>query len=214
MKSPIILDFDGTLADTYAFIFKIEQELSEEYDIPKLHYSEDKRDQRLTEMLKGNVPLPRWKLPGFLKKAKQRFTEDMSRNVSLFPGTSHVLDALKKEHELFIISSNFAKHPIHHIRMVLRRNAVVGHIKGIYTVPLLRGKRQAFQKLCKEQGYSLDEIIYVADEISDVEVCAALGISFIGVSWGYNSEKALREAGAEHIAHNHEELLQLIKEMT
>ena len=50
---------------------------------------------------------------------------------------------------------------------------------------------------------------------SDVDIATAhnAGMIHVGVSWGYRSEKILREKGAKYVAHDMNALYALIKEI-
>ncbi len=56
------------------------------------------------------------------------------------------------------------------------------------------GKDKVITKMLKNKCFNKEEVIYVGDEIRDVEACKKIGIKMIGVTWGYNSKKALKEA--------------------
>lgn len=56
------------------------------------------------------------------------------------------------------------------------------------------GKDKVILKMLKDKGFDKEEVIYVGDEIRDVEACNKIGIKMIGVTWGYNSKKSLKKA--------------------
>jgi phosphoglycolate phosphatase len=54
------------------------------------------------------------------------------------------------------------------------------------------------------------QVLYVGDSDVDVETARNAGTDFAAVGWGFRSEQQLRQAGAEKIINNADELLKLI----
>ena len=52
------------------------------------------------------------------------------------------------------------------------------------------------------------EVLYVGDSDVDMHTASSAGIESVGVTWGFRSEENLRQAGACHIIHRADELLQ------
>ena len=57
-----------------------------------------------------------------------------------------------------------------------------------------------------------EEIIYIGDEIHDVEACKKVGIKIIGVSWGLHTIEALQKNGVDYIVKKPSEILKIINE--
>ena len=54
------------------------------------------------------------------------------------------------------------------------------------------------------------EAIYVGDSDVDMHTASSAGVESVGVTWGFRSEDNLREAGACHIIHRADNLLQWV----
>ena len=54
------------------------------------------------------------------------------------------------------------------------------------------------------------EAIYVGDSDVDMHTASSAGVESVGVTWGFRSEENLREAGACHIIHHADNLLQWV----
>lgn len=63
----------------------------------------------------------------------------------------------------------------------------------------------------RQLGVMAEETVYVGDSDVDVITARNAGISCVAVCWGFRSVECLQEAGAEHIAHTPQELLEMIK---
>ena len=60
---------------------------------------------------------------------------------------------------------------------------------------------------CRDAGIDAKETIVVGDSIYDIEMAKAAGAFAIGVSWGYGTVEALRNAGADTIAYQPQDIL-------
>jgi phosphoglycolate phosphatase-like HAD superfamily hydrolase len=63
---------------------------------------------------------------------------------------------------------------------------------------LFKNKSEQLQELIENYKIDKDEIIYVGDEVKDIETAHNVGIDVIAVEWGYNSAKALRKYNPEY----------------
>lgn len=57
---------------------------------------------------------------------------------------------------------------------------------------------------------SCDDIAYIGDSNVDIELSKAAGVFSVGVTWGFRGEKELVKAGADAIAHNTDELYNVL----
>jgi phosphoglycolate phosphatase-like HAD superfamily hydrolase len=62
----------------------------------------------------------------------------------------------------------------------------------------------------REQSLQPADILYVGDEVRDVEACQKVGVKIIAVTWGLNSQEALEKAGAETVSTREALLEQLL----
>ncbi|EUB95487.1 HAD-superfamily hydrolase, subfamily IA, variant 1 [Rhizobium sp. CF080] len=60
---------------------------------------------------------------------------------------------------------------------------------------------------CDETGMLPSDTLVIGDAIYDMQMAKAAGATAIGVSWGYASVDALKQAGADVIVHHPSELL-------
>ncbi|MCZ8183159.1 MAG: HAD-IA family hydrolase [Beijerinckiaceae bacterium] len=60
-------------------------------------------------------------------------------------------------------------------------------------------------------GIPLGETVMIGDSVFDMQMARAAGARAIGVAWGFQPVEALREAGAEVIAHNFDDLARILR---
>ena len=75
-------------------------------------------------------------------------------------------------------------------------------------VPLF-GKKRALRRVKRRLLKSYAHLLYIGDEIRDIEACQKAGVDIISVSWGFNSRSALIEHN-KNVADNTEQLSDMI----
>ena len=65
-------------------------------------------------------------------------------------------------------------------------------------------------KAMKKFRLNKENIIYIADEIRDIDACRKAGIKIISVCWGFNSKAALSVKNAEYLAEIPADILRYI----
>jgi phosphoglycolate phosphatase len=208
----VIFDFDGTIADTLPFSFQKFLEIAKMLKIDDLSDKEmirEIRSKSYQELLKGSFKRAWLKLPfvvNMIKNMQIELEKEMD-NIKFFSGVEKSLIKLKEEgYRLAIISSN----RIENINKFINYNK-------FHIFDFVHGKTDLFGKSGYLKKFLIDfklepsEVIYVGDEIRDVEACKKNGIKIIGVSWGLHTVETLKKAGVNYIVKKPEEMLQIIK---
>jgi len=65
----------------------------------------------------------------------------------------------------------------------------------------------------RQMDVSTEETVYVGDSDVDVITARNAGIPCIAVTWGFRSEESLLEAGAQHVAHEPDDILRIVSSM-
>jgi phosphoglycolate phosphatase len=188
----VIFDFDGTLADTFPFIFDIVTKLAPKYGYKPLSRAEieELRNMSFRDIIKkykvGPISLLRMTIDAHSAN-KERLPE-----TKIFPGLPEVLRRLKTDgYLLAIISSNSKEN----IETVLKRDGLDGVFDGIYTSLNLFGKGAKLRQALRKGHFTPVETIYVGDEVRDYDAANEAGVKSISVTWGYNSQQILKQNG-------------------
>ncbi|MEK7597255.1 MAG: HAD-IA family hydrolase [Patescibacteria group bacterium] len=207
----IIFDFDGTIADTLPFSFQKFLEMSKLLKIDDLSEKEiinEIRSKSYQELLKGSFKKAWLKLPfvvNMIKNMQVELEKEME-NIKFFSGIKKFLFELKKkEYKLAIISSN----RIENINVFIKHNNI-NIFDFIHGKTDLFGKAGYLGKFLNDFKLGKSEVIYIGDEIRDVEACKKVGIKMIGVSWGLHTVEALRKVGVDFIVNKPEEIFKII----
>jgi phosphoglycolate phosphatase len=206
MLKYILFDFDGTLVDSREAFIKSFNQLAFRYNFKKIEAANLDHLKALSMMERFhylNVPL--YRLP-FLTMEFSRLYRSEIGSVSLMPGIPKLLEKISGIGlKAGIVSSN--SNSI--IESFVVKNAMQG-ISDIYCSGQLFGKDRVFRKFLKEKKFSPAQVVYVCDELRDVDACKKVGIKPVWVSWGYEREEAVNKDNNLCIAHSPEELFAII----
>jgi phosphoglycolate phosphatase len=202
-----IFDFDGTIADTHRFIVDISNRLAEEfnYNVIAPEEVEQLKDKTSREIIRY-LQVPIFKIPAILSKAKKELYEGIA-GIKPIAGLKEILQLLDDDDvKMGILSSNATQN----ISTFLRNNDLEVFDFVDSTVKVWT-KNTSLQKLIDRYGFQPEQIIYIGDEVRDIEAAKKLRIKVAAVTWGYNSTKALAEHKPDFLIHTPQELYELCK---
>ncbi|KKQ23460.1 MAG: HAD-superfamily hydrolase, subfamily IA, variant 1 [Candidatus Roizmanbacteria bacterium GW2011_GWC2_37_13] len=205
----IIFDFDGVIADTIPYT------LEKTLKILKEDFNLKKSDKEIILIIRTNsfkeimrlVGLSILKLPfivGKITKTQEELFEIIDE-IKIIPGIKGLLRRLKKSNiRLVIISSNLKKN----IEKFILKNNLTFFDEIIDSK--IFGKTKEINDFLKNNKLKENEVIYIGDEIRDIEACKKVSIKVIGVSWGLQDAKILKKRGADFIAKKPLDILKIV----
>ena len=183
----IVFDFDGTLADTLDALLSITNKLASEFGYQQITNEQLANLKYLSpiEIIKI-TKISIWKLPFLMKRVKAVFPDEIS-NMNLFPGVIELLNTLKSQgYRVGIVSSNSEAN----IRSLLKQNQIeelFDFITGASTF----GKGRAIEKILRRYNCPKSDVVYIGDEIRDIQAARSIKIRIVAVGWGFNAPTAL-----------------------
>ena len=96
------------------------------------------------------------------------------------------------------------------VRRCLRANGAEGFFSFVVGYPRLFGKGKALRRIVRAGRLGRPEVLYVGDEVRDVEAARTAGVAAAAVTWGFHSESLLRGSGPDHVLTAPTELLTLV----
>ena len=205
-KKTINFDFDGTIADTIPFLLEIINQLARENNFPELkqlEFIKAKSESPLQIIKKYKIPL--YKIPGLLIRGQQLLGQKMGQ-VKFIRGMREILFKLKnKGYRFGILSSN----SVANIKLFLQANKCPV-FNFIHSEKNLFGKDKSLKNILKKYKLKKDDIVYVGDEVRDIEACRKAGIKIIAVAWGFNNKDLLFESCPDYMVDKPEDILKLL----
>ncbi len=206
----VIFDFDGTIADTMesARIAYNEIAASSGFkqitpeDIPIL------REEKLSNILKI-LGVSKLQAPGLLIKGRALIREKLA-SIPLIDGMDGVLHSLGLHvKQIGILTSNSSDN----VQLFLEANDLSDCVDFIQSTSTLSGKSKCLKRIIKsseKDGRGKSGMIYVGDEVRDIESCHKAGTDIAAVTWGFNANTALADAKPSYLIDEPSELLKVI----
>lgn len=206
MYKMIIFDFDGTIADTFNLFYQVAVELSREFGMEdKLNPELIKkyRHQGAAKIIKDFGIKP-WQIPKLVKKGQTLFTNKVAE-AKPFLEIPEVLEKLNDQTSLGIITTNSAEN----VEAFLEKHRL-DFFDFVISSPALFGKSKTIKNVLKNYNLNKFEVIYVGDEVRDIESARKAGVGVGAVTWGYNDEDLLQLNNPDFLFDIPQELLTLI----
>lgn len=190
--SVVLFDFDGTIADSFESSIAVANQLAQEYNFAPLtkEQIESIRHVPLKDIMINHFKIPWYKVPMIVLRGKELISDQKYVDkLSPFDG---IHDSLKSiaNHKLtlgILTSSGEAR-----VQQFINKHNFTC-FKTVYADSSLFGKHHCLQRFLDNHGLSAQNVIYVGDEVRDMEAAHAVGMRCIAVGWGFNSIEALAE---------------------
>jgi phosphoglycolate phosphatase len=206
----IVFDFDGTMVNSKPLAIEIYNELAkargykriEQHHVP--HLSSLSIPNRIKEL---NIPAVR--LPKLVLDIKRRY-KDKVHTLSAVKGISDLFASLSANGlKPDIISSN----TVENIKTFSERNHFSDTIGSVFSGNNIFGKHRVINNYLKLHHISKEQMIYVGDELRDIEACKRVGIKMIAVAWGYDSIELLQSSNPDFIINEPHEIMELFPQV-
>jgi HAD superfamily hydrolase (TIGR01509 family) len=206
MTKVIIFDFDGTLADTIDILLSITNRLSAEFGFKSATKEELAQLSNLNSwQILQYSGISIFKFPLLIRRLKAELQSEVP-HIQLFPGIKEVLLELKKRgFQLGIITSNSREN----VWTSLEKNGLQDTFTFIYSGSTF-GKHKVINKWLRRENINPEEVVYVGDEIRDIDAAKKTGIKVIAVGWGFNSQEALAAQNPNFLIKSPQELIEII----
>jgi phosphoglycolate phosphatase len=206
MKRAVIFDFDGTIGDSFEYVYdflKLEAKNNSAYSAKEL--------QRLRGMsmrrLALHLGVPVWRLPLTYFKGRRVMRAHME-HVEVFPGMDTVIRQLHQDGALlFIASSNST----HNIRNFLKHYGLSHYFTVVRGGAGIMGKSSVIKQLIVRYRLTRSATWYVGDETSDVVAAAGAGVPCLAVTWGFADPKKMQMLEPAAIAHQAKDIPKLLE---
>jgi len=192
----VVFDFDGTIAETgVAIIDFFNIEIVPHFGCPPLTYDDldQLRELNIVEKMEY-IKIPIIKLPSLIRRSRKKFRHSLT-NIGFVDGLDEQFALIQNGgYRLAIISSNRKKN----IKDALARH----NISVFETIFCDKGrslfvKHKTIKKFLKTKNIPTSQMVYIGDEGRDVTACKRVNVPVLGISWGWDSHKRLRNVAEE-----------------
>ncbi|OQW44859.1 MAG: HAD family hydrolase [Proteobacteria bacterium SG_bin5] len=183
----VILDFDGTLADSGDWFLSIADDLADRFRFCRVAPDEIEglRGRTTREVIK-HLGIPRWKLPIIARHLHRRLAAE-THKIALFEGVSALLADLGAAGvRIALVTSNAE----HNARAILGADNAA-RIEQWECGASLFGKAPRFRRVIRRARLPHDTILSIGDETRDLTAARKVGIDGAAVLWGYANREAL-----------------------
>ena len=206
----VVYDFDGTVANTVDEMLRIYNEIAQEKGYKQITHENMAALKRLgIKAATEELGVPPAYLPILLMQGKRRLSRTMA-SVPFFSDMPKVFISLQKMGcEQVIATSNSKKN----VLAFLAAHSAESFFAYLECNIGVFGKARRLKKMMKRQELAPERVIYVGDELRDIEAARAAGIRVISVTWGLNDESSLEAAAPDFIARTPEKLQRIIAKL-
>ena len=185
----IIFDFDGTLADSAAWLIAAYNGIATDFGLRKV-------DDAEVRMLRGRssrdiltyLKVPVWKLPRIAAELRRLASVEAER-IRLFDGVGELLHTLKQRSKQTAIVSSNSEDTVHRVL----GPALVGCVDQFECNASMFGKAHKLRAVMKRTATLPAATLCIGDETRDIEAARDVGADSGAVLWGYANATILAQ---------------------
>lgn len=188
-KPILVFDFDGTISDSVEAMFESVNDLSKILGFRKIKNEEYASFRKMsTEEIIKELGIPKDLIPriidGIHKGLKKR-----ANSLKPVDGMVDTLKFLAKNgYPMYIVTSNTKAN----VESFIKKFKIY-YFSGIYPEGGYYGKSNLINKFIKDLGAGKDSVVFIGDEVRDIEAGKECKIKTAAVTWGLNGKKALNK---------------------
>lgn len=207
----VILDFDGTLANTTDVIIRTMYATIKELNLPERTYQECAATigLRLQEVQKALFPDADLSPDAYAQTYRRLFNVFNSDGaVKIYPNVLETLAELKNRGMTLTIASSRSHRTLDDFVRNLGLTDTITYVLGGEDVTQGKPAPQAVNMTLKKYGLRPEEVIVVGDTVFDIDMGRNAGTKTCGVTYGNGSRESM--ADADWLIDDFSELLELV----
>lgn len=182
----VIWDFDGTLADTLSLALDVYNGIAKEKGFRLITNPMAVRDMSMSEFLSSHgiaarrVPL-----------TFSRFLAEVRRQSATLPLHEGITEVVRKIQALGVRQGIVSSNSTQNITDCIETHGLLRCFSFVTGTSRIFGKERRIRKAIRDAGVDANQVLYVGDEIRDIEAGRAAHVEVAAVTWGLNSMQAL-----------------------
>lgn len=210
MIKVVILDFDGTLADTVELIVKTNQEVQRRMNYPVCTPETiiATIGLPLAQGIEAMYPQEKLEnLPQWVKVYREVFDNLKTQIVpALFPGVKETLEELTARGCICTVASSRGRESLNDFLREMGLSRYISYVLGAEDVTRAKPFPDPVLKTLEKLGVSASEAIVVGDMPVDIQMGLGAGAYTCGVTYGNSNREALEASGAHYVIDNFSDL--------
>jgi len=206
-KKLIILDFDGTIADTAEVFVQTNNRNYKAYGTEFVSHDDVMALKKMSD--REALSFLGINMFEFLLISR-RFYKDIHALMPTAPiylGMKELLAHIHKQGKMTAIVS---RNSVKNIQVFLKANNIE-HISQIYAETILQRKPKIIRKILKKHKLTPDQAVFIGDRLSDLYAAQKANIDFIFVTWGYGDASKVPQNELKYIANTPQDLKKLLE---
>ncbi len=208
----VLLDFDGTIADTGEGIFS-----SVRYAIEAMGFDPLPEDIIHTfigppvfSSFKRALNLSDEDSAKAVEKYRERYVESGIYQLEFYDGIQQLMEDMKKSGIKLAIASSKPENFIIKILDFLKMDNFFDYISSPESDKAPESKTSLVERAISHLGVEKSRAIMIGDRYFDIDGAKGAGIDSIGVTFGFGSKDELQNAGATYIAESADDIRKII----
>lgn len=210
MKPFLLFDFDGTIADSLQLGLKIANNLAPQFGYPPFTENDIQHFRSLTwHKIAREMQIPFYKIPKIVTIAFKEYKRLISE-LEPCAGIVEMLNELAlKEIPMALLSSN----TVENVHLFLTNHKIDSFLWIEGTSGILN-KAKDIKKRLKKHKISTNEVIYIGDEIRDIEAAHNCGLKVIAVTWGFHTAEFLASYKPDFLVNEPKAIVEIVNRLT
>ena len=198
MKNFILFDFDGVIVDSFCIAFETRKLLCP-----------DITENQCRRCFEGNVN--DWESSfNIHTDACQHnavefdplYKKRLKTEARIVPGIEAEIAKLEKEYRLLVVSSSISSA----IREFLEDHRLANRFVDILGKEVHKSKVEKIKMIFQKYETAADDCIFITDTLGDIREATQVGVSSIGVTWGFHTPETLQQGNPFRLVEHQEKL--------
>jgi len=209
LKSFLLFDFDGSIADSMHLGQKIANLIAPEFGLKAFSEEDFKRFRSLPmhKVIK-ELRIPFYKIPRVMSRALIEYRHFLPE---LEP-CEGIVEMLKTLFDMRIPVALLSSNTGENVQMFLSRHSIDNFMWVEGTSGILKKAHRIKQQLKKHQ-LDAKNVIYIGDETRDIDAAHTCGLKVIAVTWGFHTADLLCSHNPDYLVEKPEEIVQIVKQL-
>lgn len=202
----LLWDFDGTLADTLSIALGIYNRMAAKRSFHPITDPDAVRGMGMREFLKTHNVAAR-----HVPFAFHTFLRELRRLAPEIRLNAGIADAVRTVASRGVDQGVVSSNDTRTIEACLDANDIAAAFSYVSGTSRIFGKERRIKKAITQCGADPADVLYIGDEVRDIEAAKAAGLDIASVTWGLNSEELLRSEQPTFVVDHPGEILDILQ---